>query len=993
MMARCTLERRYAAVGLGPVLDLQFLGPVRATSASGVLDLGGPKEHTLLALLATSGGRVSRDRLIDDLWDGSPPATARKTLQTYVWRLRTALPAGAVAMVAGGYELRHAVDTDVARFERLIREGDGALGANDVERARSAFRRGSEMWRGEPFAGCAPSRALQAYSIKLHELLARAVEGRIEADLRAGEHAMVVAELEEQVGATPFRERLWEMLIVALYRSGRQADALVACRRARRVLLDELGVEPGPALSELERAVLEQRPDLAAPPVRLREEPSPSAPATWGDGRLPLPTTRLVGRTAERQTVLRLLGDHRLVTVTGVGGTGKTRLALAVGLELSTTDDVRFCDLAVVSTGGGVVDALARASGVTAHRLAGASRTDADALAVVVDELRNVARLIVLDNCEHVIDACVEIAGRVLTDCPDVRLLATSREPLGVVGEQTYVLAPLRVPVDDDDVSADAVTLFVERAVQARSTFEVTSGNRASIAEICRRLDGLPLALELAAARLSHLSLIEVVERLDHRFALLTASGRARPDRHRTLHATLEWSYDLLPADEQALFARLSVFAGSFTLAAVHGCCTTERDEQCAIDLLRGLVDRSLVVVEHRGPATRFRLLQTVRAFAATKLDEQDTGEATRAAHAQWFLDRLDELPWDDRLLGVGLAERLTDEHDDLLRALAWAVAAHREDLVARLATSMATLLFTHVDAGQLRRWFAIAVDFERTRPLAQRFATTVASFHLLGRWDGDVASLEVHRARLQELAPHLPSHHAVTSLAWSALASLSSRLDNHRPAMEACADRGLEHAPADGHRLQAMARCQKARALLFQERYAEAISVLNAGLGSAHDDGHYSVHQDLVLALHLAGEHSQAVSLAAWRLEHLPASPFETRITSIYGALAAAAAGDGVRARTFLDLALASQDTHPHPCGATDCLMAAAAISFLDGRPITASAVLARLDESSVSVNAFAVLLQHYQNRTRDAVPPEVWREAVASSTELPVLRGAGLI
>lgn len=401
-----------------------------------------------------------------------------------------------------------------------------------------------------------------------------------------------------------------------------------------------------------------------------------------------------------------------------------------------------------------------------------------------------------LDNCEHVIDACAQIACRVLADCPGVRLLATSREPLGVVDEQTYSLAPLRVPVDDDDVAADAMTLFVERAVQARSTFEVTSGDRAPISEICRRLDGLPLALELAAARLSHLSPIEVVERLDRRFALLAAGGRARPERHRTLHATLEWSYDLLPPDEQELFAQLSVFAGSFDLAAVQGCCVEERYEQCAIDVLRGLVDRSLVVVEHRGRGARFRLLQTVGAFAATKLDEHDPCDATRAAHAQWFLDRLDELPWDDRLLGVGLAERLTDEHDDLLRALAWAVAAHRDDLAARLVTSMASILFTQVDAGQLRRWFAIAVDFERTRPLAQRFAPTVASFHFLGRWDGDVATLEVHRARLQELVPYLPSHHAVTSLASSALASLSSRLASHRPDMEACADRALEHAP-----------------------------------------------------------------------------------------------------------------------------------------------------------------------------------------------------
>ncbi len=353
----------------GPVLEVRLLGPVEIVTERGQLETGGPKERTILALLALTGGPVSQDRLIDDVWDGPPPATARKTLQTYVWRIRNSLPAGVVATTPGGYVFWLETETDVARFERLINEGGDALLEHNPERARSVFRDALALWRGQPFTGCASTSALQACTVRLDELHARSIEGLIEAELGLGRHAEVVGELEQLVRMTPFRERLWEMLVLALYRCGRQADALRACRRAREALIEALGVEPGPALKGLEQAVLEQRPGLAAaalvdvadaaPWGSVATRPTPAPPPVGGN--LPRTTTTFIGRGAELRRLVAEWPARPLISLTGVGGVGKTRMAVEAGRLARDrfVDGVWLCELAAVSDDEGVTHAVA----------------------------------------------------------------------------------------------------------------------------------------------------------------------------------------------------------------------------------------------------------------------------------------------------------------------------------------------------------------------------------------------------------------------------------------------------------------------------------------------------------------------------------------------------------------------------------------------------------------------------------------------------------
>jgi predicted ATPase/DNA-binding SARP family transcriptional activator len=967
------------------VLEVRCLGPLEVVSDGDELHVGGPRERTVLALLVLAGGPVSRERLLEEVWDESPPASARKTLHTYVWRLRNVLPAGVVAPVAGGYELRLESENELGRFERLVNDGADALGAGEADRARTAFGEALELWRGEPFSGCAPARALQACVVMLGELRARAIEGRIEADLGLGRHADVIGELEEQVRGTPFRERCWELLVLALYRCGRQADALAAYRRARDVLVEQLGIEPGRALQELRGAILEQRPELGGSvtlPFVARRPDSVTAHRT---GRLPAATAPLVGRAVERGDVAALLDVHRLVTLTGVGGTGKTRLALAVGSERPPAEDVVFCDLTAASSSGTVVHAVARAAGATIEHLSLAARVGQDPLNVLIDHLRAADALVIVDNCEHVLDACSQLVDRLLADCPGVRVLATSRERLGVPGEQTFLVPPLPLPADEDDVSADAVTLFVQRGAEARSGFAIDESNRSAVVEICRYLDGLPLALELAAARLSHLTALDLAEHLGRRgFALLATTRGPRPVRHKTLQATIDWSYDLLTAEEQVLFARLAVFAGWFRLETVEACCAGGLADHDVLNLLGGLVDKSLLVADHREAVTRYRFLETIRAYAEAKLAADEIDDATRTAHCEWFLAQLEQIPWDERLLSSRFEQRQENERDDVRRATRWAVERQRHDLVARLVASMSALLAFEPNTEEVQRWLAIAIEFERSRPPGDRIATAVSAFNLVYRWSGDLTALEGHRSRLLHLVEHLPEQHPVASLANSALASLCARLPDQRAAMERYADLGLRHAPPDAFRLQTMARCQKARALMFRGDHRGAISVLEEGLDAAPDDGYFMLHYDLALAYHLTGDHRRALSLIDSSLSDERLPPDTARTIALYGALAARAIGDADLARHYLRISVDLLARHPHPSGLNDCLMAVGALTALDGHMTRAATILAGLTPTSMSINALAILLEHHQDQVKRAVSPRVWTRAATTRSGL---------
>jgi predicted ATPase len=479
---------------------------------------------------------------------------------------------------------------------------------------------------------------------RLEELRLVAVEGRIEADLGLGLGAEVAGELEALVAEYPVRERLWRLLVLALYRAGRQADALAAYRRAREMLADELGIEPGEELRQLEQAVLRQQVPAMPSPARHN---------------LPVRLTSFVGREEELAAVGRLVGEARLVTLTGAGGAGKTRLALefAAGGVDRFRDGVWLAGLAGVADAGLVPSVVMEALGV---RQSG----EVAVLEALRYRLRSAELLLVLDNCEHLLGACADLAVALLGSCPGLRVLATSREPLGVPGEAVYPLPPLAVPAEGADAQAvaraPAVRLFVARGRSARAGAGVQEAPVAVAARICRELDGLPLPIELAAARMSVLSAEEIEAHLTDKFRFLTYRRPAADPRHQALKTAIGWSYELLPEQERRVFGELSVFAGGFGLAAMAAVCCGG-DEATALDIVDQLVSKSLVVAEPAASGTRYRLLETIRQYAAGCLAEAGQAGPARRRHAEAFL----ELAERERELAV-----LSREHDNFRAAL-----------------------------------------------------------------------------------------------------------------------------------------------------------------------------------------------------------------------------------------------------------------------------------------------------------------------------------
>ena len=586
----------FAGGGLVPeasMFEVRLLGPVQAVRAGREVPLGGPRQRAVLALLVLEAGRVvPAGRLIEELWRGNPPPGAAVTLRSYVSRLRSALaPEMPVVARGGGYAISTGPDQlDASRFERLVAVGHDALALGRAVAAGARFREALGLWRGPALADVLEVEPLALEAARLEELRLAATEARMEADLAAGLHAEVTGELERLVAGHPLRERLWRLLMLALYRGGRQAEALDAYRRARAMLVQELGLEPGEELRELEQAVLLQE----IPP------PAPEQPRH----NLPARLTSFVGREQELAGVGKLLGEARLVTLTGPGGAGKTRLAV----EFAATavgrfgDGVWLADLAGIGDPGLVGVQVMEALGV---RQAGG----APVIEALRYRLRSADLLLVLDNCEHLLDACAELTLELLAGAPGLRVLATSREPLGVPGEALCPVPPLPVPPGDagpvDVAAAPAVRLFADRASSARAGAEVLASSVAVIGRICRELDGLPLAIELAAARASVLSVPEIEAHLADKFAFLAYRRPAADPRHQGLRAAIDWSYHLLPAAEQRTLAQLSVFAGGFTLAqAAQVCCGGDRAQ--ALDTVDRLASKSLVVAGRPvpGPGT-----------------------------------------------------------------------------------------------------------------------------------------------------------------------------------------------------------------------------------------------------------------------------------------------------------------------------------------------------------------------------------------------------
>jgi predicted ATPase/DNA-binding SARP family transcriptional activator len=656
-----------------------ILGPTQVELAEGrEVVVRGPRLRALLVLLLLDAGRVvPAERLIDGLYGEDPPAGAANALQSQVSRLRQALSGqGGPTLVEfhpAGYRLAvETDDVDAHRFARLSAEGHRALATGDLIRAAALLQEALELWRGEPLADVLDTPFARGESARLEEQRLAAVEDRIDAQLGLGENETLIVELRALVGAHPLRERLRGQLMRALHGGGRRADALAVFEDARRALAEELGVDPSA--------------DLAAVHVAVLRGEEPLAHASPARSRLPSQLTSFVGREDELQRVGKLLDQTRLVTVTGPGGAGKTRLAIEAAGRLG--GDLCFVELAALSDGADVPQAVLHALGLRDAGLRAPADRGRDATDRLVAALADRALLLVLDNCEHLITDVSRLAARLLGACATLRILATSREPLGLTGEALCPVSGLALPPEGTSAMAaeeyGAVRLFADRAADVAADFAVTPANTEAIQQICRTLDGLPLAIELAAARLHTLPVAEVATRLDDRFRLLSRGSRTAEKRHQTLHAVVGWSWDLLDDGERALARRLTVFAGGATLAAVDGVCGLPAPE--VVDVLSGLVDKSLVEISDG----RYRMLDTVRAFCAERLADAAETEQLRLAHAAYFLDlaqtadphlrRAEQLEW---------LSRLDVERDNVHAALRRALAQANVDMALRLCAAL----------------------------------------------------------------------------------------------------------------------------------------------------------------------------------------------------------------------------------------------------------------------------------------------------------------
>jgi predicted ATPase/DNA-binding SARP family transcriptional activator len=700
-------------------LLVDVLRPIRVSDAAGRdVTPEGPLQRRLLALLVLQRGHVvSVEAAIDALWPARPPRDPVAALQNHVFRLRRGLPVDAIESTGTGYRLAASrIDLDVDRLA-------AALAAPEADPAVLATIDGVlERWQGPAYPELDDVDDGRAEAVRLGELRVRAVERRAEWRLAAGVTDGLVGELTGLVDEEPLRERPRALLMGALAQGGRTAEALRVYDDLRRRLGDELGIEPSPALAA-------QHADLLAG----TDMGDPWKPAT----RLPVPVTSLVGREALVDEVVAMAEAHRLVTLIGPGGVGKTRLLGEIGLRLRAARPDRpvvMCELAT-ATQESAVDAVAAALGIEGRP--GVGLADRVAAALADTEI-----VVLLDNCEHVLDPIAALVELLLARCPNVTVVTTSRERLRVAAERLCPV-PTLSSADDD---APAVRLFVERARAVAPAFEPDRGEVSVVGEIVRRLDGLPLAIELAAARLHTLDVEEVAAGLDCRFDLLS-SGYRTSSRHGSLHAAVSWSFELLDAPLRRAFVDLSLFAGPFTAADAAAICGVDADTITAA--LDQLVERSLVL---RAPDRRYVLLETLRAFGAEQLVADGRADATAGRHARHYVERIEAA--DRRLVEPGSHATMTEIDralPELRTALAWLLDHGEIELAGHLVAALLDYGFLRLRPDVLA-WSerVAAADPDGRSPLAP-LVLAVSGY---GAWmAGDVAEAGARAARARRLA------------------------------------------------------------------------------------------------------------------------------------------------------------------------------------------------------------------------------------------------
>ncbi len=697
-------------------VEFRLLGDVEARAAGQRLDIGPSRQRcVLVALLVDVNRPVPADQLIDRVWADEPPHRARNALAAYLSRLRAVVARDGEVEIArepGGYVLTaNPLSIDLYCFRQLTSR---ARAETDPAEADALFEKALALWRGDPFASLDTPWCNDVRTALAAERLAVVLD-RNDAGLRAGRHGELLPQIAAMLSDHPLDERLAGQLMLAQYRCGRQADALDTFRQMRDRLVEELGADPSPALRAVHQQILDGDPGHPVP------SPTPRASVTTRPhAGLPRRATSFIGREDDATRVACALREGPLVTLAGVGGVGKTRLALEVAgrVEEDFDDGAWLCELAPLEDGAAVSHAVAAALRLQQQQGLGIDAT-------VIEYLRTRKLLLVVDNCEHVLVAAARLVDQIVRHCPDVVVLATSREPLGVEGERILPVPPL--PVEH------ATRLFADRAKAGRPDFDLDHEPVGAVAEICRRLDGLPLAIELAAARMRAMSSLDLARRLD-RQRLLSGGSRDALPRQQSLAATIDWSYRLLTDAEQALFMRLSVFAGGFDLEAAHGVCGADGDtEDDTLDLLTGLLDKSMVTMRAGTDRSRYGVLETLRAYGRDRLRENGIDHVCTARHARYYTELAeraaigmhgaDEGAWVDRML---------PDYDNLRAAFEHVLFAREVDTALRLVVSLPE--FVHLRIGyESAGWAERAVELaDADHPL---YAAAVG-FAARGAWN-----------------------------------------------------------------------------------------------------------------------------------------------------------------------------------------------------------------------------------------------------------------
>jgi predicted ATPase/DNA-binding SARP family transcriptional activator/tetratricopeptide (TPR) repeat protein len=923
-------------------MDVSLLGGLRVRVGGRLTSFGGPQTQTVFALLAVDAGRtVATSTLVDELWPHEPPRAAINTVQTHVAAIRRGLGAdrGRLLTRGRGYELHlRPEELDTARFEVLVRRGHDLLGRDDANGARETLESALTRWGGEPLLGLsdhAPRLALEAS--RLAQLHLSTVEHLTDAQLRSDTGPTALADLERAARAHPFRERTVALLLRSMAAAGRRAEALSRYEAFRRRLADELGLDPA---DELQRVHLELLGATTPPTPSVGADPP--ATALRRVGVLPTYHTRWFGRELDLAALGGLLTTERLVTLVGPGGCGKTRAAveLARRVEREDRSEVRFVHLAPVRAGELVERTTARALGVTLDPHARSVHEQ------IVRHVDGAPVLVVLDNCEHLVDAAAAHVRALLDDCPTVTVLATSREPLTIDGERVWRLGGLEV----EGVDAPAIGLLFDRGRAVRHDLTLDGSDRDAAVAICHQLDGLPLAIELVASDLAFRSATELAAHLSDHGQRELARGPRRERRHRTLDAAIDWSYQLLDPRGQELLRALSVFVGGADLPAVTAVTGESGSEREVLRQLGSLVSRSLVTVTAVRGTTRYGLLETIREFVIRRLGDGE-GLRARTAHRDHYLAVIETIPWDHRMFSGQVTERLEPELGNLRAAIECSVATGDRNVAARLAFGAPRLVIGGSYWDEYDRWLTRlwgtsphALTFEALLDRATRPEHIAAAAWMEGwRWSRPVdeigAAVPILRRASGELPPSSPVRTFLDFMvaigSWHVTSDATRGLDR----MLEVADRAARHG---AELLRAEALDNAGLFLLLAGRYDDAVRTLEPCAIPAVWEHDAKPLLTLGFAQHLAGAHDAAVHTMRTNAEVVtqPAARF---LTLLALGLAVAGTGDLEGARELLSRAREEIDRPRwhHPQELVDVLVILGACAALEGRTERAAHLL----------------------------------------------------